>query len=79
MTEPTQPTLEVMAELNKPNTVYCNKFWFIQCGALVKIVMCEGGNSRMSVTMGAMEFKSFLNAAQGHNTYLDKIIQEQNA
>ncbi len=74
MSEQVQLTQEQIEELNRLPAIYVNSNYFMQSGSVVKIAMCEGNTARACICMGIQEFSAFLDAAQKHKEFIDRII-----
>lgn len=75
-------TKEERIEISKPDTVYCNKFYFLQNNSIVKIICCETSidspdraNARFSMAMSIVEFQCFVAAANDKMADLNKQIE----
>lgn len=72
-------TKEELIEINNPNTVYCNRFYFSQNNSMVKITCCEEMQgvmtARFSMTMSILEFQVFAQTVQSKMEEINKQIE----
>lgn len=72
-------TKEELIEINNPNTVYCNRFYFTQNNSMVKITYCEEMQgvmtARFSMAMSVLEFQIYAKTVQNQVEEINQQIE----